>query len=50
VCAATAVVSTEYLPSTAAAASTMETPENTENDPDDSEPAIGDIKINHSPD
>jgi hypothetical protein len=43
VCAATAVVFTDSLSSTPAAASTMETPKNTENEPDDPEPVDGDI-------
>jgi hypothetical protein len=50
VCAETAVVSTDSLSSTPAAASTMETPDNTENGPDDPELADGDIKIKYSPD
>jgi len=50
VCAATAVVSTDSLSSTPVAASTIHTPENTENDPDDPEPADGDIKIEYSSD
>lgn len=46
-CAATAVVSTDFLSSTPTAASTVETPENTKNYP---APADGDIKIEYSSD
>jgi hypothetical protein len=42
------VVSSDYLSSTPAAASTVETPENTENDRDDPEQGNGDIQIEHS--
>lgn len=45
-CAATA----DSLSSTPTAASTMETPENTENEPGDPEPVDGDIKIEYSSD
>jgi hypothetical protein len=49
-CTSTVVVMPDPLALTPSTSSAMETPENTEEDPDDCEPADGDIQMEYSSD